>query len=63
MLRYGVAKIKRKWLYRNPCASPQLADRYPVFTLTSQVDVSIQAVALFRLDVKKDHREGRAVSG
>ncbi len=59
MLSYGVAKIKGKWLYRNPSASLQLADRRPVFTLISQVDVSIQAVALVRLDVKKDHREAQ----
>jgi hypothetical protein len=54
---YGIAKAKGIWLYRNPAAITQLPDHRPVFTLVSQIDVSIQAIALLRLDVKKDHRE------
>lgn len=54
---YGVAKVKGKWLYGNSAAIVQLPDRRPVFTLVSQMDISTQAIALVRLDVKKDHRE------
>jgi hypothetical protein len=56
---YGIAKVKGKWLYRNPAAALQLADHRPVFTLVSLIDVSTQAVALIRLDVKKDQREAQ----
>jgi hypothetical protein len=57
MASYGVAKIHGKWLYRNPAAAAQLSDRRPVLMLISQVDISAQAVALVRFDVKKDRRE------
>ncbi len=56
---YGVAKVKGKWLYHNPAAIAQLSDHRPIFTLVSQLDVSTQAIALLKLDVKKDHREAQ----
>ena len=52
---YGVAKIKGDWLYRGTSAAAQLASR-PTFVLVSQIDVSTQAIALVRFDLKKDHR-------
>lgn len=58
---YGIAKVKGKWLYRNPAAIAQLSDHRPVFTLASQMDVSTQAIALQRLEVKKDHREAQYI--
>jgi len=58
---YGIAKIKGKWLYRNPAAIVQLSDHRPVFTLVSVIDVSTQGVSLLRLDVKKDHREAQYI--
>jgi hypothetical protein len=54
---YGIAKAKGKWLYRNSAATTQLSDRRPEFTLVSQIDVSTQAIALIKFDVKKDRRE------
>lgn len=57
MFSYGIAKIKGKWLYRNPSALIQLSEHRPVFVLVSQINVSTQAVALLLLDAKKDHRE------
>jgi len=57
MLSYGIAKVKGKWLYRNPAAAIQLSDHRPVFVLVSQVDVSTQAIALVLFETKKDHRE------
>jgi hypothetical protein len=57
MFSYGIAKIKGKWLYRSPGAAVQLTYRRPTFMLVSQIDVSTQAIALIRMDVKKDHRE------
>jgi hypothetical protein len=56
---YGIAKIKGKWLYRNPNAIAQLSDHRPAFTLVSQMDVSTQGITLLRLDAKKDHREAQ----
>jgi hypothetical protein len=56
---YGIAKVKGKWLYHNSTASIQLPDRRPAFTLVSQIDVSTQAIALLRLDIKKDRREAQ----
>lgn len=56
---YGIAKVKGKWLYRNTTAAAQLPDRRPAFTLVSQIDVSTQAIALVKFDVKKDHREAQ----
>jgi hypothetical protein len=56
---YGIAKAKGKWIYHNPGAIAQLSDHRPVFTLVSQVDISTQAIALVRFDVKKDHREAQ----
>jgi hypothetical protein len=56
---YGIAKAKGKWLYRNSAATAQLSDHRPVFTLVSQIDVSTQAIALLRFEVKKDHREAQ----
>jgi len=56
---YGIAKAKGKWLYRNPAAMAQFPDHRPVFTLVSQIDVSTQAIALLRFDVKKDRREAQ----
>jgi hypothetical protein len=53
---YGIAKIKGDWLYRGTSAAAQLTNR-PAFVLVSQIDVSTQAIALVRFDVKKDHRE------
>jgi hypothetical protein len=53
---YGIAKIKGEWLYRGTSASAQVTNR-PAFVLVSQMDVSTQAIALIRLDLKKDHRE------
>ena len=58
---YGIAKIKGKWLYRNPAAIAQLSDHRPTFTLVSQTDVSTQAISLLRLEVKKDHREAQYI--
>jgi len=52
---YGIAKIKGDWLYRGTSAAAQVTNR-PAFVLVSQVDVSTQAIALVRFDVKKDHR-------
>jgi hypothetical protein len=57
MASYGIAKIHGKWLYRNPVAAAQLSDHRPVLTLVSQMDISTQALALVRFDVKKDRRE------
>lgn len=59
MVTYGIAKVKGKWLYRNPNAAAQLTDHRPVFVLVSQVDVSTQAIALIRLDVNKKQREAQ----
>jgi hypothetical protein len=56
---YGIAKVKGKWLYRNPSATSQLTDHHPVFVLVSVIDVSTQAIALVRLDVKKNEREAQ----
>jgi hypothetical protein len=56
---YGIVKAKGKWLYGNPGAIAQLSDQRPVFTMISQIDVSTQAIALVRFDVKKDHREAQ----
>jgi hypothetical protein len=53
---YGIAKVKGDWLYRGTSAAAQLTNR-PTFVLVSQIDVSTQAIALVRFDVKKDHRE------
>jgi opacity protein-like surface antigen len=53
---YGIAKVKGDWLYRGTSAAAQLTNR-PAFILVSQIDVSTQAIALVRFDVKKDHRE------
>jgi len=53
---YGIAKIRGKWLYRGTSASTQVSSR-PTLVFVSQIDVSTQAIALIRLDVKKDHRE------
>jgi hypothetical protein len=36
---YGIAKVKGKWLYRNPAAALQLADHRPVFTLVSLASI------------------------
>jgi hypothetical protein len=58
---YGIAKIKGKWLYRNPAAIVQLSNHRPNFTFVSQIDVSTQAISLLRLDVKKDHREAEYI--
>jgi hypothetical protein len=58
---YGIAKVKGKWLYRNPTAIAQLSDRRPAFTMVSQIDVSTQGITLLRLDVKKDHREAQYI--
>jgi hypothetical protein len=58
---YGIAKVKGKWLYRNPTAIAQLSDRRPAFTFVSQIDVSTQGITLLRLDVKKDHREAQYI--
>lgn len=53
---YGIAKVKGDWLYRGTSATAHLTSR-PTFVLISQIDVSIQTIALVRFDVKKDHRE------
>jgi len=53
---YGIAKIKTDWLYRGTSAAAQLSNR-PTFVLVAPTDVSTQAIALVRFDVKKDHRE------
>ena len=53
---YGIAKVRGKWLYRGTSASAQVSSR-PTLVFVSQIDVSTQAIALVRLDVKKDHRE------
>lgn len=53
---YGIAKVKGDWLYRGTSAPAQLTNR-PTFVLVSLIDVSTQAIALVRFDVKKDHRE------
>lgn len=58
---YGIAKVKGKWLYRNPSAIAQLSDHRPAFTLVSPIDVSTQGITLLRLDVKKDHREAQYI--
>jgi hypothetical protein len=55
---YGIAKIKGDWLYRGTSAAAQLTNR-PALILVSQIDVSTQAIALVRFDVKKDHREAQ----
>jgi hypothetical protein len=60
-LSYGIAKVKGKWLYRNPSAIAQLSDHRPGFTLVSQIDVSTQGITLLRLDAKKDHREAQYI--
>jgi len=54
-LTYGIAKVKGDWLYRGTSAAAQLTNR-PTFVLVSQIDVSTQAIALVRFDIKKDHR-------
>jgi hypothetical protein len=56
---YGITKVKGKWLYRNSNAAAQLSDHRPVFVFISQIDVSTQAIALIRLDVKKKEREAQ----
>lgn len=53
---YGIAKVKGDWLYRGTSAAVQLTTPRPAFVLVSQVDVSTQAIALVRFDVKKNHR-------
>jgi hypothetical protein len=58
MFSYGIAKVRGKWLYRGTSAAAQVRSR-PTFVLVSQVDVSTQAIALIRLDVKKDNREAQ----
>jgi hypothetical protein len=55
---YGIAKVKGDWLYRGTSAAAQLTNR-PTFVLVSQIDVSTQAIALVRFEVKKDHREAQ----
>jgi hypothetical protein len=56
---YGIAKVKGKWLYRNSNAAIQLTDHRPIFVLVSQMEVSTQAIALIRMDVKKNEREAQ----
>jgi hypothetical protein len=56
---YGIAKVKGDWLYRGTSAAAQLTTPRPTFVLVSQIDVSTQAIALVRFDVKKDHREAQ----
>jgi len=57
---YGIAKVKGDWLYHGTVASAQLTV-HPTFVLVSQIDVSTQAIALLRFDVKKDHREAQYI--
>jgi hypothetical protein len=58
-ITYGIAKVKGKWLYRNSNAVTQLTERRPAFILVSQSEVSMQAIALVRMDVKKNEREAQ----
>jgi len=61
MFSGGIAKVRGKWLYRNPAATAQLSDHRPTFTLVSLLDVSTQIIALLRFEIKKDHREAQYV--
>jgi hypothetical protein len=54
---YGIAKVNGLFIYNNPTAVLQLPDQKPNFLIITQGEISIQDIALVKMEQKKDHRE------
>jgi hypothetical protein len=54
---YGISKINGVFIYNSPTAALQMSNRKPSFLIIPQGEISIQDIALIKMEQKKDHRE------
>lgn len=59
MFSYGIAKLDGVFIFKNPTAFLRITERKPTFLLVSPGEVSMQDIALVKMEQKKDHRESQ----